>query len=290
MLDDDQNWEDVDAKASIERVLGMSTQIDVISIQPWTAHALVADRYQDGRVFLAGDAAHLFTPTGGFGMNTGVSDVINLAWKLQASLEGWSGTQLLDSYFAERHAIGVRNTSEAAHCFDSLNAVMQFGDELDEESSNGALFRQKLSENLRDQEKLVSSSGTLLGYRYEGSPIVIPDGTQEPEDNPRIYQPVARPGHRAPHIWLEEGISILDKFSTGFTLLKFKPCDTSVLEDAAKAINFPLLIVSIENEDAAKLYENSFVLVRPDLMIAWRSNELPESATEFLDRVRGAQK
>jgi hypothetical protein len=167
---------------------------------------------------------------------------------------------------------------------------MQFGDELDEESSNGALFRQKLSENLRDQEKLVSSSGTLLGYRYEGSPIVIPDGTQEPEDNPRIYQPVARPGHRAPHIWLEEGVSILDKFSTGFTLLKFKPCDTSVLEDAAKAINFPLLIVSIENEDAAKLYENSFVLVRPDLMIAWRSNELPESATEFLDRVRGAQK
>ena len=288
MLDDDQHWEGVDARSAIERVLGTSTHIDVISIQPWTAHALVADQYQDGRVFLAGDAAHLFTPTGGFGMNTGVSDIINLAWKLQASLEGWGGTHLLQSYFAERHAIGVRNTSEAAHCFDSLNEVMQFGDELDEESSKAELFRQKLSEKLRDQEKLVSSSGTLLGYRYEGSPIVIPDGTKEPADNPRMYQPIARPGHRAPHIWLEEGVSILDKFSTGFTLLTFKPCDTEVLEGAAKAINFPLQVVSIENKAAATLYENSFVLVRPDLMIAWRSNELPQSPKEFLDRVRGA--
>jgi hypothetical protein len=128
----------------------------------------------------------------------------------------------------------------------------------------------------------------LLGYRYEGSPIVIPDGTKEPADNPRMYQPIARPGHRAPHIWLEEGVSILDKFSTGFTLLTFKPCDTEVLEGAAKAINFPLQVVSIENKAAATLYENSFVLVRPDLMIAWRSNELPQSPKEFLDRVRGA--
>ncbi len=288
MLGDGQSWEDVDARSAIERVLGTTTQIDVISTQPWTAHALVADQYNDGRIFLAGDAAHLFTPTGGFGMNTGVSDTINLAWKLQASIEGWGGPQLLDSYFSERHPIGVRNTSEAAHCFDSLHEVMQFGDELDAKGPEGDLFRRKLSKDLKSQEKLISSSGTLLGYRYEGSPIVIPDGTKEPEDNPRTYLPIARPGHRAPHIWIEEGVSILDKFSAGFTLLKFKPCDTAELEKSAFELNFPLSVISIDNKQAAKLYEYSMVLVRPDLMIAWRSNELPSRPVEFLDRLRGA--
>ena len=165
---------------------------------------------------------------------------------------------------------------------------MQFGDELDAKGPEGDLFRRKLSKDLKSQEKLISSSGTLLGYRYEGSPIVIPDGTKEPEDNPRTYLPIARPGHRAPHIWIEEGVSILDKFSAGFTLLKFKPCDTAELEKSAFELNFPLSVISIDNNQAAKLYEYSMVLVRPDLMIAWRSNELPSRPVEFLDRLRGA--
>jgi 2-polyprenyl-6-methoxyphenol hydroxylase-like FAD-dependent oxidoreductase len=290
MLQDKQQWNDIDPTAAIDAVLGASTEIDVISTQPWTAHALVADQYRNGRIFLAGDAAHLFTPTGGFGMNTGVSDTINLAWKIKAMLEGWGGEHLLDSYFAERHAVGVRNTSEAADCFDCLHAVMKFGDELDEEGIDGDLFRDQLRRDLKSQEKLIASSGTLLGYRYEGSPIVIPDGTTEPEDNPRTYIPVARPGHRAPHIWLDEGVSILDKFGPEFTLLKFEACDTKPIESKAAAIGLPLHIVLIENDDAARLYETKFVLVRPDLMIAWRSNDLPEDLESLLNRVRGTFK
>ena len=290
MLQDKQQWNDIDPTAAIDAVLGASTEIDVISTQPWTAHALVADQYRNGRIFLAGDAAHLFTPTGGFGMNTGVSDTINLAWKIKAMLEGWGGEHLLDSYFAERHAVGVRNTSEAADCFDCLHDVMKFGDELDEEGIDGDLFRDQLRRDLKSQEKLIASSGTLLGYRYEGSPIVIPDGTPEPEDNPRTYIPVARPGHRAPHIWLDEGVSILDNFGSEFTLLKFEACDTKPIESKAAAIGLPLHIVLIENDDAARLYETKFVLVRPDLMIAWRSNDLPEDLESLLNRVRGTFK
>ena len=141
MLKENEIWSDVDAKSAIESVLGRATNIEIISAQPWTAHALVADNYVNNRIILAGDAAHLFTPTGGFGMNTGVSDAIDIAWKVQAMLEGWGGKNLIKSYFHERHSIGVRNTKEAADCFDQLYSVMQYGDILDEESKEGNALR-----------------------------------------------------------------------------------------------------------------------------------------------------
>ncbi len=290
MLEDGQVWDQVDPVAAIEAVLGRSTELEIISIQPWTAHALVADQYRDRRILLAGDAAHLFTPTGGFGMNTGVSDAIDLAWKVQAMLEGWGGGQLLDSYYSERHPIGVRNTSEAADCFQRLNAVMQYGDELDAETPEGEALRARLGRDIKDQEKLISSSGTLLGYRYEGSPIVVPDGTPEPPDDPRNYTPTARPGHRAPHIWLDEGISLLDRLGQGFTMLDFGDGDGDDIRDlahAAVAIAMPLKVLRIEDPDAAALYERRFALVRPDMMVAWRGDRLPEDPTALLDRVRG---
>jgi len=289
MLKDKQLWDDVDAKASIEAVLGSPTHIEIISVQPWTAHSLVADKYHDNRVILAGDAVHLFSPTGGFGMNTGVSDAIDIAWKIQAMIEGWGGKNLIDSYFKERHSIGVRNSKEAADCFDQLYSVMQYGDELDEDSFKGESLRKKLSLNLKKQDKLIASSGTLLGYRYKNSPIIIPDGTPETEDNPRLYIPTARPGHRAPHIWLEESLSILDKFGKNFTLLVFKKNEEAItkFKNAANNIKFPLSIVNIEDKDAKKLYEFNFVLIRSDLMVAWRSNSLPNNPLDILNKVRG---
>ncbi|MBT3989908.1 MAG: hypothetical protein HON14_01380 [Rhodospirillaceae bacterium] len=289
MLKDGLEWDAVDPVAAIEAVLGAATPIEIISTQPWTAHALVADQYGLGRVWMAGDAVHLFTPTGGFGMNTGVSDAIDLAWKVQAMLEGWGGEHLLESYFEERHPIGVRNTTEAADCFDRLNAAMQYGDELDEEGPKGDEFRSRLGVDLKDQEKLISSSGTLLGYRYEGSPIIVSDDTPEPADNPRTYIPIARPGHRAPHIWLEEGVSLLDLLGAGFTLLDFggEEVDLAPIKDAAKKIGLPLEIVFINDDDAAALYERRLVLVRPDLMVAWRGDVLPDDLPALLDNVRG---
>ncbi len=291
MLKKGQLWNEVDAKASIEAVLGKSTPIEIISTQPWTAHALVAEKYHDNRVILAGDAVHLFTPTGGFGMNTGVSDAIDIAWKIQAMVEGWGGKYLIDSYFKERHSIGVRNTKEAADCFDQLYSVMQYGDELDDETEIGINIRKKLSIDLKEQDKLIASSGTLLGYRYNNSPVIIPDGTEETIDNPRKYIPTARPGHRAPHIWLEEGVSIYDKFSKNFTLIVFfkDKKETNNFVNTAKEINFPLEVLVIDDEDAFKLYEYCFVIIRPDLMVAWRSDNMPENSLEVLDIIRGSK-
>jgi len=294
VLEKGQGWDKVDPIAAIEGVLGTKTDIEILSVQPWTAHALVADHYQRGRIFMAGDAAHLFSPTGGFGMNTGVSDVIDLAWKLQGSLEGWAGPRLLPSYEAERRPIGIRNTIEAADCFDRLFAVMQEGNILDEVSTAADRVRSELKDMIVQQEKLIVSSGTLLGYRYGASDIVVADGTPEPPDHPREYVPTARPGHRAPHIWLKDGGSILDRFSKGFTLLVMGPAVsdaqamTEGLEAAAGKVGLPLSVVLIDDDAAYQLYEAALTLIRPDLMVAWRANNPPTDAAAIVDIVRGA--
>jgi len=293
ILEPGTDWRTIDPKAAILSLLGCSTELEIISIQPWTAHGLTATRYQSdgGRVFLAGDAAHLFTPTGGLGMNTGVSDAIDLAWRLDASVAGWAGEQLLASYGVERQPIGVRNTGEAADNFDRLFAVMQCGDELDAAGSEGDALRAEIRDDLHTQDRLMKSSGVLLGYRYENSPICVPDGTDPTPDDPRVYTPVGRPGHRAPHTWLADGRSILDTFGHGFTLLCFDGVSDGAasLREAADSRGLPLKICSIEDQVARELYGNcAYALVRPDLMVAWRGN-FPTDSIGIIDRVRGAR-
>jgi 2-polyprenyl-6-methoxyphenol hydroxylase-like FAD-dependent oxidoreductase len=291
ILNDGEDWQDVDPVAAIHGLVGQETPVEVISTQPWTAHALVAEQYRKGRVFLAGDAAHLFTPTGGFGMNTGVSDAIDLAWKLQANLEGWGGPGLLESYETERQPIGVRNTSEAADCFDRLFSVMQEGDALDDNGPEGEEVRSRLKGLIESQEKLIVSSGTLLGYRYNNSGIVISDGSPEPEDHPRNYVPTARPGHRAPHLWLDDGSSILDHFGAGFTLLVFAAAEDeaalAAVQEAARDKAMPMKTVLVREEAAAAVYGSNYALIRPDLMVAWRGDGFPEDCRALLDTVCG---
>ena len=294
ILEPGANWRDIAPQQAIESLVGQATPLEVISVQPWTAHALTAEHYrsQGGRVFLAGDAAHLFTPTGGLGMNTGVSDAIDLAWKLGACLDGWGGEQLLASYETERHPIGVRNTAEAADNFDRLFSVMQHGDELDGEGADADALRAHLKAELEQQEKLLKSSGILLGYRYENSPICVSDGTPAPPDHPQRYVPVARPGHRAPHAWLSDGRSVLDLFGPWFTLL----CFDGVMHASAQALEYacaeqglPLKLAEIDAPSIRQLYGNcSCVLVRPDLVVAWRGNDVAD-AQAIVRTVRGAR-
>lgn len=292
ILPEGGDWEDVDPVGVVRAVVDAPVDVEVYSVQPWTAHALTADNYRPSEnIFLAGDAAHLFTPTGGFGMNTGVSDAIDLAWKLQAMLQGWGGERLLDSYSAERQPIGVRNTGAAAGSFDELFSCMQHGDELDADTPEADSLRAELHASLKQQEKLISSSGTLLGYRYEGSPIIVPDGTPEPEDHPRRYLPVARPGHRAPHLWLEDGQALMDRFGRDFTLLVTDPALQPDAERLARAMRDRAVPVDIVTETAPALtdiYGRGLVLLRPDMMIAWRGDSLPDDPGVMIDRVTGA--
>jgi len=291
ILDEDQEWTDVDPVAAVTSVVGAEFDIQIHSVQPWDAHALVATRYRQGRCFLVGDSAHLFSPTGGFGMNTGVSDAIDLAWKLQGALQGWAGDGLLDSYDIERRPIGHRNTAEAADCFDHLFRVMQNGDELDGDSAESERLRTELKADITEQEKLIASSGTLLGYRYEGSPIVVPDGSPEPPDDARQYVPVARPGHRAPHVWLDDGHALYDRLGPDFTLLVIGDSapDTAGIVEAAAVAGVPLHVVVLSDAIAKEVYGAGLVLIRPDLMIAWRAEGAPDDPKVLIDTVRGAR-
>lgn len=276
ILEEGQDWTDIDPVGAVRGLVGSDIEVEVIELQPWTAHALVAERYSRGRVFMAGDAVHKFTPTGGLGMNTGISDAIDLGWKLAAVVKGWAPSALLDSYHVERHPIGLRNTAEAADNFDRLFSMMQFGDELDGKDAESAALRERMGAELKTQEKLLASSGVLLGYRYSNSPLIVADGTEEPPDNPRRYTPVSRPGHRLPHLWLSAEVSILDVLGPDFTLICCggDAATTESVATFAKQESVPLKVVLAQQSEVRDLYQAEFVLVRPDMMVAWRGDSL----------------
>ena len=283
-----ERWDNIDATGRITALLGRETALQIESVQPWTAHALTATSYGSDRVWLAGDAVHLFSPTGGFGMNTGVSDAVDLAWKLRATLEGWGGPHLLPSYETERRPIGIRNTQFAKALYQRLADVMTHDGVLDESSPQADQIRADLRADLIEQESLIASFGVLLGYRYSQSPICIDDGSPEPPDDAQLYVPTSRPGHRAPHIWLSDDEALYDRFRAGFSLVRTRaevPVQTLVGE--AKQRGIPIDVVDIEIPCAHRVYERSLTLVRPDLMVAWRGDHAPESPQRLWDVVSG---
>ncbi len=280
--------EEVDAE--LLRMSGGPFEYEVIDVLPWRRSQLVADRFGEGRVWVAGDAVHTMSPTGGFGMNTGMGDAVDLGWKLSAMLEGWGGEGLLASYGIERQPIGQRAVNAAAHTFKVLVSKGDYSAVL-EETPEGDIARRELGLKLRKAtygEWDTHTLGVQLGYRYEGSPICVPDGSAPVPDDHVVYTPTSRPGSRAPHAWLTDGRSTLDLFGRGFVLLRFGTEDASPLERAAAERGVPLTVVDIEEPEIAKLYERRLVLVRPDGHVAWRGDALPQDALHLIDHVRGA--
>jgi 2-polyprenyl-6-methoxyphenol hydroxylase-like FAD-dependent oxidoreductase len=279
-----------DIKAAIRRAVGRDFEFEILSVLPWVRRELVAERYRGGRGFIAGDAAHVMSPTGGFGMNTGIQDVVDLSWKLAAVFEDWGGDRLLDSYSVERQPIGTRNVTEASGNLRRMLSVPPHPDLLDDTAA-GAATREKVGREFSEtMRREWFTLGAHLGYRYENSPICWPDGSAAPPDDPRVYVPTARPGHRAPHAWLADGRSTLDLFGRGFALIGFGAgaAEAAPLLEAAKTRNLPLTFTAIAEPHIAALYERRFVLVRPDGHVAWRGDRMPEDALCVIDVVRGA--
>jgi 2-polyprenyl-6-methoxyphenol hydroxylase-like FAD-dependent oxidoreductase len=279
-----------DIKAAIRRAVGRDFEFEILSVLPWVRRELVAERYRGGRGFIAGDAAHVMSPTGGFGMNTGIQDVVDLSWKLAATIEGWGGDRLLDSYSVERQPIGTRNATEASGNLRRMLSVPPHPDLLDE-TPQGAAAREKVGREFSEtMRREWFTLGVHLGYRYEGSPICWPDGTAAPPDDPRVYVPTARPGHRAPHAFLADGRSTLDLFGRGFALIGFgaNAAEAAPLLEAAQKRDLPLTFTTIAEPHIAALYQLKFVLVRPDGHVAWRGDRMPEDALCVIDVVRGA--
>jgi 2-polyprenyl-6-methoxyphenol hydroxylase-like FAD-dependent oxidoreductase len=287
-LKPDQTPESVDYQAAMFAAIGAEFDYQLIAKAPWQAgFTLVADRFKQGRAFIAGDAAHLFTPTGGMGYNTSVDDAVNLGWKLAAVVQGWAGEALLDSYEAERQPIALRNTRFARAMADSIGLV-KVPAQLDLDSAEATPVRQQLGDGLaKHVHDEFNIPGLQLGLRYEGSPIVLPDATAPTADQPNTYIPTARPGARAPHIWLD-GQSIFDLFGRDFTLLYFTPAaqshDLALWQQWAEKMGLPLDILYCSNPQAHALYGADRVLIRPDHHVAWRG-DASANAAAILARV-----
>ncbi|HWE76654.1 MAG TPA: FAD-dependent monooxygenase [Stellaceae bacterium] len=273
----------------IQRAIGEKLDIEILSAQKWLPRQLVADRYQSARCFLAGDACHLFVPTGGFGMNTGIGDAVDLSWKIAARLAGWGGATLLASYETERRPIGLYNTREAADNYDKSGTIFAVPDALEEDSAAGDAARRSVAALLPPKIKHFAPIGVHLGSAYENSPLIVDDGTPPVAFDPVRYVPSARPGQRAPHAWLAPGKSTLDLFGRGFTLLRFGgAAGGDALIGAARAAELPLTVADVADAAAARLYERRLVLVRPDGHVAWRGESAPAEPRAIVDRVRGA--
>jgi 2-polyprenyl-6-methoxyphenol hydroxylase-like FAD-dependent oxidoreductase len=282
---------EAEVRTQIVRAMGKDFDFEVQSIVPWARRELLADSYGSGRVYIAGDAAHLNSPTGAFGMNTGMQDAVDLGWKLAATLQGWGGEHLLASYEIERRPVAQRNIQEATNNLQRMISPRNLLSPLVfQPGSEGDAARESFGDAYTAMMKYEWFTLQIhLGYRYDQSTIIWPDGTLPPDDPPMVYTQTARPGSRAPHVWLSETQSTLDLFGDGFILLRFDPtADASALADAAARRNVPFKIIDLENADARRLYVSKLVLVRPDGFVAWRGESLPDDPLRLIDAIRGA--
>jgi hypothetical protein len=281
----------IDCEAYLRRALGRHIDVEWAGVSVWTRRGVVAERYSQGPVHLLGDAVHQLSPTGALGMNTGIADAVDLAWKLAAVLEGWGGESLLASYDAERRPIGARNVRLATGFFENHRLFERGVEAIEDATPEGDEIRRRLGQQLmRDVARMFRTTGVQLGYRYNPSPICLPDGTPAIADEAEVYVPSARPGGRAPHVWLADGRSTLDLFGHGFVLLRIGARAPSVPElvQAAKQVKLPLDIVTLNEPEALERYESPLVLARPDGHVAWRGDRLPTDVKALIDRVRGA--
>ncbi|MGH9095509.1 MAG: FAD-dependent monooxygenase, partial [Acidimicrobiales bacterium] len=289
-LPDGTSFTDEEIVHLIRRSTGIDLPYEILSSDEWVASRLLADRYADGRVFLVGDACHLHPPFGGFGMNMGVADGVDLGWKLAAVLQGWGGSTLLDSYELERRPAHefVMQEAEANH---ALNPSGLFRPGMEAPTPDGEAIRAEvarvIAEHKRDE---FYALGVVLGVCYRHSLVIAGDGRSADEKPSRDYTPSAAPGCLAPHRWLDDGSSLYDRFGSGFTLLLLgddHEDDVTAAAAESERTGTPLEIVPVDDPAVAVLYETGLVLIRPDQHIAWRGNSWP--ATDLLCHVTGRQ-
>ena len=286
--------DDATVATMVQRAAGTDVPLEMLGHRPWTGGvALVSERFGEGRVLLAGDAVHLFTPTGGFGMNTGIDDAANLSWKLAAMVHGWGGASLVNSYELERKPVAVRNTIAARESWPSATGRSRPRPQWRKITPRARPPGARSKHICRTFGEAFASMGLQLGVRYDGSPIIVPDGAP-PAENFSQYIPSSVPGGRAPHIWLDEGrgrgSSLYDRLGIGFTLLRLggHAADSAALEAAARCRGIPLDVLDHPGDAARDLYERDLVLIRPDQHVAWRGNRPPHDPDMLWSKLVGA--
>ena len=281
----------MDIRKEINRAFGRDdVPYEVMRVLPWRRAQTHAVRYRDGRVLLAGDACHTTSPTGGHGLNTGIGDVASAGWMLDAVLSGWGGKHLLDAYEIERRPVAIRNLGNSTENYEVWLDHTGY-ERVFDEGPDGNASRRAIGARLAAALKQEwHSLGIGMGYSYYCSPIVYPDGTKAPADDPTNYVQTSRPGHRAPHAWLPDGRSTLDLFGHGFVLLRLgaDAPGSEAFETAANRSGLPLTVHALPQPEIAQLYARRLVLVRPDGMVAWRGDSVPADIDDVLDIIRGS--
>ncbi|MGG7582154.1 FAD-dependent oxidoreductase [Rhizobium sp. Nf11,1] len=277
-LKDGESEEDISDALALEifrSVVGYPVEAEILSRGSWTAgFALVAEKFQAGRIFLGGDAVHLFTPAGGLGYNTAVDDAVNLGWKLASVVKGVAPPSLLDTYELERRPVAIRNTGFAKAFAESIGNYLPKPD-LEADSDLGANLRREAGAYLEAHGRSeFNIPGVTFGSRYDNSPTILSEQNDPGPDLPDVYVPNAAPGGRAPHIWLDTHTSLFDRFGFEWTLLRLRLSSTGdALITAARKAGMDLAILDIDNEQLFELYGEPIVLIRPDQIVAWRGDD-----------------
>ena len=275
-----EDWTHADARRIFAEASGMDIDIEILSTGIWIAgHSLVAERYQRGRVFIAGDAAHLFTPTGGLGYNTAVGDAVNLGWKLAAVIKGQAHAALLESYEQERRPIGLRNTAYARDFADSVG-LFEVTPALEADGDEGEGLRTQASEVLNAHvRREFNIPGVTFGERVDASPLVFSEPDQVPPDQANAYVPSTVPGGRLPHRWLPGARSLYDVLGFEWTVLAPPPmaAEAERLAQAGRSAGWSVSVLELSADEVGDLLDGGLLLVRPDQVVAWRGTTVADA-------------
>jgi 2-polyprenyl-6-methoxyphenol hydroxylase-like FAD-dependent oxidoreductase len=289
---EEPEFDSVDRDRSIREILGVGEDFDyeVISKEDWVGRRLVADRFRERRVFIAGDAAHLWVPYAGYGMNAGIADAINLSWLLAACVQGWADERILDAYQAERQPITEQVSQFAMdHAQKMIRARRAVPSDIEASGPEGDALRAEIGREAYDLNvQQFCCAGLNFGYFYTGSPIIVADGEPAPAYTMGDFTPSTVPGCRAPHLWLADGRSLYDAFGPGYTLLRFdRRVEIGAMEKAAREAGMPLAVLDVDAKEIPRAYHHRLVLCRADQHIAWRSDRVPADVDTLVARLRG---
>ncbi len=287
------DFDSVDRDAAIRNILGVGVdfEYEILSKEDWIGRRLVAERFRAGRVFICGDAAHLWVPYAGYGMNAGIADALNLSWHLAAHLAGWAGAGVLDAYEIERLPITEQVSRFAMdHAQQMIKARGAVPPRIEEPGPEGDAIRAeqgRASVELNVQQ--FCCAGLNFGYFYDRSPLIAYDGEAQPAYSMGGFTASTVPGCRAPHFRLDDGRSLYDAFGSDYTLLRLdSSTEIASLVDAAQARAVPMQVLDIARGAAPAEYRHALVLCRADQHVAWRGDALPSDPRALVDRLRGA--
>jgi 2-polyprenyl-6-methoxyphenol hydroxylase-like FAD-dependent oxidoreductase len=282
----------IDRDRGIREILGVgpSFAFEVLGQEDWTGRRMIADRFRDRRIFLCGDAAHIWVPFAGYGMNAGIADAMDLSWMLAGVIKGWADPGLLDAYEIERQPITEQVSRYAMNtALERASHRSAIPDNIEQIGPEGDAVRARIGREAYEINVGQFCCGGLnFGYFYSASPIIAYDGEPAPAYDIYKFRQSTVPGCRTPHLWLRDGRSLYDVLGADFTLLRLDPkVEITGLVEAATHRGLPMSVIDVDADEAPTLYPHKLLISRPDQHVAWRGDKPPRNSLALVDQVRG---